>query len=56
MSYRVDGERIATAGGDGVAKVWDATTGEVLLTLAGHGTSVWAAEFSPDGTRIIILC
>ena len=31
-----DGSRIASAGGDGKAMVWDTATGQLLLTLAGH--------------------
>ena len=46
---------MATAGGDGLAKVWDIESGEELLTLSGHGTSVWAAQFSPDGSQIATM-
>jgi WD40 repeat protein len=35
------------------AKVWDATTGTLLLDLEGHEDSVNSAAFSPDGTRIV---
>ncbi len=59
-----DGSRLATAGsgtdipGDPVAVrdteaiVWDATTGESLLTLSGHRSRVWDVEFSPDGSLL----
>jgi len=33
-------------------KVWDATTGQALLTLRGHTEAVCSAEWSPDGKRI----
>jgi WD40 repeat protein len=33
--------------------VWDAATGQELLTLNGHADSVWAVAVSPDGRRII---
>ena len=52
-SFSPDGTRIVTASTDGMAKVWDAATGEELLTLAGHGDEVSSASFSPDGTRIV---
>jgi WD40 repeat protein/DNA-binding SARP family transcriptional activator len=34
------------------ARVWDATSGEELVALAGHTGDVWWAQWSPDGTRI----
>lgn len=44
-----DGSRIASAGADGRAIIWDTETGEHLLTLAGHKGWVDAVAFSPDG-------
>ena len=35
-----------------MAKVWDAQTGEELLTLAGHQAGVYGVAFSPDGKRL----
>src|SRR5262249_42050633 len=48
-----DGSRVATAGYDGTARVWDARTGAELSALRG----VTAGDnpplsFSPDGTRV----
>jgi WD40 repeat protein len=48
-----DGSRIASAGGDGRAIVWDAETGERLLILAGHEGFVEAVAFSPDGQQVV---
>ena len=32
--------------------VWDARTGDALLTLTGHADEVYDAEFSPDGRYV----
>ncbi len=50
--YSPDGKRIATASADKTAKIWDAKTGELLLTLKGHTDEVWGLSYSPDGKRI----
>jgi WD40 repeat protein len=34
-------------------RVWDVLSGAELLVLRGHEGPVWAAAFSPDGTRIV---
>jgi tetratricopeptide (TPR) repeat protein len=33
-------------------RVWDAATGQELLTLRGHAGSVYCVSFSPDGRRL----
>ncbi len=50
--YSPDGKRIATASADKTAKIWDAKTGELLLTLKGHTDEVWGISYSPDGKRL----
>ena len=37
---------------DKTAKVWDATSGQELLTLSGHTDRVNGVAFSPDGRRL----
>ncbi|MBI4956404.1 MAG: hypothetical protein HY908_30585, partial [Myxococcales bacterium] len=49
------GETLLTSGSDGVARVWDATSGRRLATLTGHVGSVLRASHAPDGTRILTL-
>ena len=48
-----DGLRAATAGADRLVKIWNATTGEHLLTLGGHTDVVWKTVFSPDSKRLL---
>jgi WD40 repeat protein/transcriptional regulator with XRE-family HTH domain len=50
--YSPDGKRVATASADKTAKIWDAVTGQLLLTLKGHTDEVWGLAFSPDGQRL----
>jgi WD40 repeat protein len=51
--FSPDGTRIVTTSSDGTARVWDAATGQVQLTLTGHTGWVRGGGFSPDGTRIV---
>lgn len=44
-----DGKRIATASGDGTARVWDSQTGVELKRFVGAQKDVRAVAFSPDG-------
>jgi len=52
VAYRFDGQGIATSSSDGTAKVWDAATGQVLITLSGHTGTVTDVAFSRDGKRL----
>ncbi len=51
VAVSADGARIATAGFEGAAKVWDTETGQELLTFSGHKSDVFGVAFSPDGKR-----
>ena len=48
-----DGRQAVTGGLDGVARVWDTTTGRLATTLAGHSQEINTVRFSRDGTRIL---
>ena len=47
VAFSPDGARLSTASEDKTARVWNAATGELLHTLAGHDDAVFAAPFSP---------
>ncbi|MEA2128209.1 MAG: hypothetical protein QOJ85_1100, partial [Solirubrobacteraceae bacterium] len=47
-----DGRLVATAGDDGVARIWDVRRRRLLSTVEGHRGPALAAGFSPDRTMI----
>lgn len=53
VRYSSAGDRVVTASRDNSARVWDAKTGEPIVTLLGHVGIVWSAVFTPDGQRIV---
>src|SRR5262249_14974053 len=44
-----DGSRVAVAGSDGVAQVWDVATGESLPNNLRHDGEIYQVVFSPNG-------
>ena len=53
VSYSSDGRWIATAGQDGVVKVWEAATGRELSAFRGHTAEARTVRFSPDGKKLL---
>ena len=55
VAFSPDGRRVLTVSNAGKVIVWDAATGDSLLTLSPAGYSaIHAAAFSPDGLTIAI--
>ncbi len=51
--FSPDGTCLATVGEGNTAKIWDAATGQELLTLSGHTDPILDLAFSPDGLRLV---
>lgn len=45
--------QVATAGGDGLVKIWDASTGEAVATLDNHSDRIWALTVHPETNALI---
>ncbi len=62
VAWEPGGSRIASAGGDGIVRVWESETGEHFLTYRGHTSllskinfqpTVYTIAWSPEGLRIV---
>lgn len=53
VAVSFDGKWIITGSSDRSARVWDADTGQQLLTLEGHTDNVTCVAISSDGRRIV---
>jgi WD40 repeat protein len=49
LAYSRDSQTLASGGADGTAKIWEASSGKLLRTIAAHAGPVSGVAFSPDG-------
>ena len=54
-SFSPDGQQIITASADGVARVWNALTGKLLVKVEHHRGVPCRAWFSPNGHQIFTV-
>lgn len=60
VAWQPYGNRIASAGGEGLVRIWEVDTGQTLLTYRGHSwflqkisnPTIYTLAWSPEGLRI----
>ena len=52
-AWSPDGRRVLSSSLDHTLKIWDAASGDCLLTLSGHSSYVVGCAWSPDGRRVL---
>ena len=53
VAFSPDGTRVVSGSFDKTIKLWDAASGEEVMTLRGHEGAVMSVAFSPNGTRVV---
>jgi WD40 repeat protein len=53
VAFSPDDRLLATAGRDGIARLWEVPGGKLRLSLERHKLSVNSVTFTPDGKRLV---
>ncbi len=54
VAFSPDGLTIAVVGGDGTARLFQASTGRVVQSYPNHSDRIYGVAFSPDGQRLAV--
>lgn len=52
IAFSEDSSRLITGHSNGLAKIWEASSGKLIATLSGHASQVNDVAFSPDGRLV----
>ena len=55
MQFSPDGTRLLTTGADGMGRIWDASSGQLMLTLEGHTGPVHQGVWASDGATVVTV-
>jgi len=52
VAFSPDGQRLASAGGNGLVKIWNSRMGQMIQSLTAHSSFVCSIAFHPDGKHL----
>src|SRR5262249_20160275 len=52
VAFSRDGERLASAGGDGTVRIWNSRTGKLVQEFKAHDKAACAVAFHPHGQHL----
>jgi len=53
VSFSPDGKQILSSFEDGIVRLWDISSGQIIKTFSGHTSWVYSVCFNPDGKQIL---